>query len=206
MNHSGIYHPQIVNSRLQKIAKDGDLIRDLDSAGYSVIPDFYKNPELVRESFLNSRFEKINPDRVYFSSALRTSFNVTLLETVAYLLRQDIFDAIDEGLTTNSAILGFEDVNEINLIHSDPFMYAGILYLSPNPPPNSGTSFFEDKRIGIRRRNHFSDCNDLRYNTPLNFVSKEDQDFFLTWKKIKNRFNSLLLYDARLFHASTGFF
>jgi hypothetical protein len=40
-----------------------------------------------------------------------------------------------------------ENNNDTNTIHKDyKSDYAGVLYMSPNPPPNSGTKFYDDAR------------------------------------------------------------
>jgi hypothetical protein len=42
------------------------------------------------------------------------------------------------------------DEDMSNTIHTDGiFDYAGVLYLTPNPPPNSGTAFFNDNNEEI---------------------------------------------------------
>lgn len=40
--------------------------------------------------------------------------------------------------TKNTCIPSFEEYK----FHTDPFVLAGVIYLTPNPPPNSGTEFF----------------------------------------------------------------
>jgi hypothetical protein len=43
--------------------------------------------------------------------------------------------------TKNTCIPSFEEYK----FHIDPFLISGVIYLTPNPPPNSGTEFLDFK-------------------------------------------------------------
>ncbi len=102
-------------------------------------------------------------------------------------------------------------------IHTDvPGTWAGVLYLTPNPPPGSGTGFFEHKKTGLRRRLpdvdfpnvNPSSFSDEEYHK-LNYRCMSDGADFTKWIKIDetaNEFNKIILYRGDYWHTSLKYF
>ncbi|MCH8292394.1 hypothetical protein IH992_14985 [Candidatus Poribacteria bacterium] len=96
-------------------------------------------------------------------------------------------------------------------IHSDETTgWAGLVYLTPNAPHTAGTAFFEHIGLGlIKSPNHNDEQRlDMKLGEIYDRVSKDSQDF-TKWRmtdRIANRFNRLVLYDSRLYHASCDYF
>jgi hypothetical protein len=82
--------------------------------------------------------------------------------------------------------------------------YAGVLYLLPDPPADTGTSFFRQRmpggRLGGNRvvapHTNLVEAFGTRFVPPDTFV--ED-------KRVQNRFNRLLVYTASLIHSATAY-
>lgn len=88
--------------------------------------------------------------------------------------------------------------NDITWIHSDNFNnWAGVLYLTPAPSPNSGTLFFRHKASGVER-----EC-----DMPPDIIwdGRVREQWEIT-DVVANKYNRLVLYDASLFHCSDQYF
>lgn len=83
--------------------------------------------------------------------------------------------------------------------------YAAVLYLHPDPPADSGTSFYRlrypngamgGNLVGPAHRN-LVDALNVRSLPPQAWYEE---------RRVANRFNRLLLYKAALVHSATGYF
>lgn len=85
-------------------------------------------------------------------------------------------------------------------IHADQHNgWAGVLYLTPGAPPSSGTGFYRHAS-GLER------WPDIEAERAL--VGRDSQDM-TRWKlvdQVGNRFNRLVLFDAKRFHSSLDYF
>ena len=90
--------------------------------------------------------------------------------------------------------------------HADSQEYAGIIYLTPDAPPNCGTSFFKHKKYNsmfgkaIFKHDDWHDPN-LEYNDW--FLDKEP------WEQVDsigNVYNRLVIFKASNVHAVTEYF
>jgi len=89
--------------------------------------------------------------------------------------------------------------------HCDSQKYAGIIYLTPNAPPNCGTSFFRHKKYKIRNSSIFSKSD--WYKSDLNH--KEPHLDKTQWEivdSVGNVYNRLVIFDAQYIHAVTEYF
>tara|TARA_Y100000592_G_scaffold11016_1_gene15649 strand:- start:492 stop:1172 length:681 start_codon:yes stop_codon:yes gene_type:complete len=102
-------------------------------------------------------------------------------------------------------------------IHTDiPGTWAGVLFLTPNPPPGSGTGFYMHKETGIKRRipdvmspdsNDFADG--IENMDAINAKLMLDGSCFEKWElieEVSNEFNKLILYRGDYWHKSLEYF
>ena len=108
--------------------------------------------------------------------------------------------------------LGYgEKQNRFNWLHSDDHfrpntrssMYACVIYLTPNPPPNSGTLLLENPEGGLFDT---KDPKIGKWKKPDTVFQGNFFDFPVSKKykvhtKVENRYNRLIMYDARMLHA-----
>ena len=85
-------------------------------------------------------------------------------------------------------------------VHVDGSEWGGIVYLSPTPPTDrsTGTSFFRHKRT-----------NTVSANDPNSQGWEQDKYDPSKWElvyKVENVFNRLVLFDAQMYHRSSGYF
>ncbi len=82
-------------------------------------------------------------------------------------------------------------------IHHDDTAWAGVLYLNPNPNPDSGTGLFTHIETGISEWNPSDPATELNYND-----DRFDRSKWRCNLEVKNQFNRLILYKSTYYHDS----
>lgn len=115
---------------------------------YTLIDDFFTDVDVIRENALSSKYNKSFTD--WGSNGFRTQiFDDKLLEFIQLKLIE-----IDENFkslklrvyyhycleNTKSEMINFKK----NRLHKDPSEWAGVIYLTPNPKKNSGTTLHNE--------------------------------------------------------------
>jgi acid phosphatase family membrane protein YuiD len=75
-----------------------------------------------------------------------------------------------------------------------------MLYLTPNAPPQCGTTTFVHKKSGVRHSSHPEIMTALDWNTTLDRTPYDPVDV------IGNVFNRLVIFDARCVHSASEYF
>lgn len=159
-----------------------------------VIDNFYTNPDEVREYALKREFNvfgnypgaRTEPESEQQSEYLKTFFEDNIVHRkITYWPREynTAFQYTDEESST--------------WIHHDQTQWAGVLYLTPNPPRGYGTTMYRHKGSGILE--HEPGLDD--YNE-----SSEQAGDLSLWHKemeIENCYNRLVLYNGLMYHRST---
>lgn len=162
-----------------------------------VIDDFLDDPDAVRAVALLQPFVKMH------SAGLRTEMQ--FLHLAPYRER---FEAILGcplcNWDDNAANGRFQCCLASDAIpyHSDSQSYAGVLFLTPNAPLESGTSFFKGKRSGLRRRSKDTDLMALTFGADAEF----DRSLWIEVDRVANIYNRLILFDAHLAHGASAYF
>lgn len=101
------------------------------------------------------------------------------------------------------------------VIHSDSGTnYGGVLFLTPDAPPEKGIGFFQNKALG---RTHFPSAEEIAREGWEAFDAHGKRDLWRgheapkmdAWTlthEVPNRFNRLVLFDAKRFHSGLGGF
>jgi len=109
-----------------------------------IIDNFLEEPDRIREDALELTFTKAQPDSTGWKG-FRCLYTNMAGDELMELLQNKL---VELGFTDPFLRCYFhytlnEDMS--NTIHTDGvFDFAGVLYLTPNPPPNSGTAFYND--------------------------------------------------------------
>lgn len=90
---------------------------------------------------------------------------------------------------------------DLVVYHCDTQSYAGVLYLTPDAPPDCGTSFFRSRVTGALR-----DPGSLSELANIFSRGHFDRTAFEEVDRVGNVFNRLVLWDAKLLHAASGYF
>ena len=159
------------------------------------IDNFYNDPDEVRRVALNAEYS--------------TEGNYPGIRTKPMMtdsMEQIIKDAINLNQEYNfgkqyCGSFQYTTAFDRSWIHADGTTeWAGVLYLTPNAPPSSGTGFFKFKEGGYTRY-----TGDKAMDKYIDSCSQD----LTKWEKITevaNVYNRLILYDARQFHMSLDYF
>jgi hypothetical protein len=163
---------------------------------FIVVDNFYSNPDLVREFALKQNFI-LHPN---YHKGRRTEVSFAppgIKEKFEQILGRKI-TGWDSYKPTNGCFQLCKDGDEL-VYHSDTQNYAGIIYLTPNAPPESGTSFYRSKHT--LKMKFQPDEYGLVF--PNGHLTGED---FQMVDTVGNVYNRLALFDAKLLHAATSYF
>jgi hypothetical protein len=163
---------------------------------FIVVDNFYANPNMVREFALKQSFI-LHPN---YHKGKRTEISFApngIKEKFESILGKKI-TGWDCYKPTNGCFQVCKLGDDI-VYHSDTQKYAGIIYLTPNAPPNSGTSFFRSKHtLKMKFTND-------EYGLVFPNGHLEPSDFEMV-DTVGNVFNRLVLFDAKYLHAATSYF
>jgi hypothetical protein len=209
-NHNNVENE--IEKEIKRQTKYKKLFDDIQirkpSCGLIVIDNFYNNPHDTRKYILTQDF--------------KVRGNYPGQRTISYA-NQHLKDIIQEYITPfGGKIIEFPMPNETNKdnnnIYNGAFQFttsrdrswvhidghnnwAGVLYMTPNAPLSSGTSFY-----------HFHDGTACKRDMEI-LENKEETDKYsqdmTKWKKVDevgNVFNRLILFNSNRFHMSMDYF
>lgn len=178
--------------------------------GLLVVDDFFQDPDEVRALALAQEF---GSDLRYYKG-LRTNQRFLwphLREEFGRLLGRPVTEWLGHGA---NGIFQQTDIDDPLVWHHDTQGYAGAVYLTPDAPPSSGTSFWRDRTYGCRRRpSHPMETARLgsaeavaaaeRVVYDASSLTKPDN-----WELIESvagLYNRLVIWDASLIHSATSY-
>ena len=156
------------------------------------IPNFFVDPDKIRDIALNhlsmqpcTAFERWPGLR---SAPLHESF-----PELFQLLWDELFRIFGIPPSTKGEMRAYfqlcSERDGDSWIHQDSSeSHVAIIYLTPNPPPNSGTILYSPVEVGF---------NPYAMPAPGNYVKK---------KVLTNEYNKFVSYDSREFHKSDEYF
>lgn len=182
----------------------------------TVINDFYENPDAIRKFALAQKYtfrhEEEGLDYVYPGCrtqdlyALDPSLQAMVLKKLV-----SVFHVSEHDVMRWAIYSSFQSVSEIynkGVIHSDTnTIFAGVLYLTPNAPLESGTSLFR-KNANFNQEQYQNACdqNAERFKSGKNVMDTEYHSMFDEVVRVNNVYNTLILYEGDIFHAANQFF
>jgi FkbM family methyltransferase len=195
-------------SEISNNTKIYDNITEKIKPNLIVVDNFYTNPNKIREYALSLSYEPPeNHGAVGYRCQSGRKIQDGTKELFEKLLHKSIPDGNNVGEWNYSTNGCFQwcDAKVPIVYHADTQQYAGIIYLTPDAPTNSGTSFLRHKKYKIRNNEIFSKSDwyqsDLNYNEPhLDKTQWEIVD------SIGNVYNRLVIFDAHYIHAVTEYF
>lgn len=181
----------------------------------TVISDFYENPDEIRKYALAQKYTYCHQmkDIQYVFPGGRTKelreLSQSLYEKICKKLIS-VFHIPEHDVMRwqiNTSFQIVEDEYGHGLIHQDQnTVFAGVLYLTPDAPLNSGTSLFR------KNKNYNEDLywkkikeNDERFKRkePIDFSYHEMFDEVV---RVNNVYNSLILFEGDIHHCANQFF
>jgi hypothetical protein len=182
---------------------------------YDIIPNvivfdnFYKNPDQIREYALKLEYQQPeNHGAVGYRCESGRMIPNGTKEFFEKVLRCKIPNGNKLGQWDYSTNGCFQWCNkDVPLVyHADSQEYAGIIYLTPDAPLNTGTSFLRHKKYKSML------SSEVFKHSDWHDQSLEEKDFFIdkspweTVDSIGNVYNRLVLFKATNIHAVTEYF
>ena len=154
-----------------------------------IIDDFYSSPETVRQYSLQQPFTVTGnfPGKrtaPYLPDDVKGAINYIMQFT----------GGVTDWLSEYTGAFQLSTANDRTWIHSDyNNMWAGVCYLTPNAPHTSGTGFFRHKSSG-------------EYSNITRDYEGYDYTKWDLFDVVGNKFNRLIIYPGKSFHASLDYF
>lgn len=163
---------------------------------FVVVDNFYKNPDMIREFALKQDFQE-NPNYHKGKRCINPIFRFPgLKEQFEQVLGGKVKDWDKYG--TNGCFQ-YCVAGEQAVYHCDTQQYAGVLFLTPDAPPQTGTQFFRSKETKKMK----VDINEYGKVFPTGHL---DSTQFDQVDVVGNVYNRLVLFDAHLIHAAPLYF
>jgi len=172
------------------------------------INNFFADPDLVREKALKHQVwnNESHPTNGNWPG-LRTEY-LSMIDDEAFKVFWKSFYKVMEWPDEKS--VHFETFYQFcrvedgdSWVHQDimtqGFTQVGVVYLSPNPPANSGTTLYQPKEGETIESLHFD--NGTHIETVSGDVSRYDIKH-----EFENIYNSAVIYNPSDLHKSTGYF
>lgn len=180
---------------------------NIDRKRVFVVDDFYKDPYRVRDFALSQIYYPgegavgYRTRKQFLSEEIRKSFE--------RIIGIEIPDSNESGQ-------GWHDIG-INgrfqacpagtpsVFHCDSQKWAAIIYLTPDAPTQSGTSFYKHKSTGIRHNTQI-DWSTNQHSQVFNQKTFMDPTPYEAVDTVGNVFNRLVIFDGGLIHSGVNYF
>ena len=182
----------------------------------TVIENFYEDPDAIREFALAQKYTycKDVPNIEYVYPGGRTQ-DLSLLDKALFdkictklvsVFHNAQHDTMRWLITTS-----FQSVSEEysqGVIHTDHnTVFAGVLYLTPDAPLDSGTSLFRKNKTFEEAKYQLAlSDNDARFKSGEIAMDTGYHSMFDEIVRVNNVYNTLIIYEGRHFHAANDFF
>jgi len=167
-----------------------------------IIDDFYKNPDDVRAFALAQEFSQRGN---YPGQRTAPFLTNSIKQSIQDVIRPFAGDITWWGDDSTGAFQ-YTVATDRSWIHSDDTTdWAGVLYLTPDPPLSSGTGIFRHKDTGLRRWKNSEHPEAVAKNSPVNNETQDMTKWEMT-DRFGNIYNRLVLYRGDLFHISLDYF
>jgi len=159
-----------------------------------IVDDFYEDPMLVRQFALRLNY---NEDLRYYKGKRTQPYRTPQMrQRFEEILGKKITVWEEHGM---NGVFQYCTPEDALVYHWDNQTWAGMIYLTPGAPYQSGTSLFAHKATGARCEG--DPGSDIAFNG--GFYDRSKFDLVDT---AGNVFNRLVLFDAKCIHAANEYF
>jgi hypothetical protein len=174
------------------------------------VDNFYRDPDEVRELALAQEYG----EDLRFYKGVRTRQRFLwphLREEFGRLIGRPVTEWLGHGA---NGIFQQTSADDPLVWHHDTQGYAAAVYLTPDAPPEAGTSFWRDRTYGCRRRpSHPMESARLGSSEavqaaeavvydPENLVREDNWELV---ESVAGLYNRLVIWDASLIHSATSY-
>lgn len=185
-------------------------VNSINHPSILAIDDFYTDPMAVREMALGLNF---NPSGYHKGKRTTTKYIVEgTREKIEQLLGKKIHNWSAQPY---NGVFQYCTPADPVVYHCDTQKYAAVIFLTPDAPPECGTSFFRHKKETWLTKdpteyNMWKDDSQLKlFRDSTLGTDHEDYLDRTKWEevdRIGNRFNRFAMWDAKLIHSATSYF
>lgn len=196
----------------------------------TVVDNFFDNPDKIRQIALEQSYDT---DRHGVINGLRSKPFTVILPELQEQIREKIlslfYDLDRDYVETKIRCYFHKNTpyhkgDNMGWIHNDlpDSIIAGLIYLTPNPDPDSGTSLFKlikdwdqetfKKAHAIKKRLyrdahfiHEPNTDDVDFIEEFDYWRSKWDEYFEETVTINNVYNRMILYDSEEFHAPNKF-
>ncbi len=181
-----------------------------NSPAILAVDDFYTDPMAVREMALGLDYYPSG-----YHKGKRTELKYIIegtREKIEQLLGKKIYNWSSQPY---NGVFQYCTPSDPIVYHYDNQKYAGVVFLTPDAPPESGTSFYRHKKINWLMKDPSVYAmweNQNTLNKFCDIIMGTEHDDFLDgtkWEevdRIGNKFNRFAMWDAKLIHSATTYF
>ena len=174
------------------------------------VDNFYTDPMAVRELALGLEYQPSG-----YHKGKRTELKYIIdgtREKIEQLLDKKIYNWSSQPY---NGVFQYCTPADPIVYHYDTQRYAGVVFLTPNAPPESGTSFYRHRKETwlMKDPSEYTGWqNQIQLDKFHEMVMGTEHDDFLDgtkWEevdRIGNKFNRFAMWDAKLIHSATTYF
>ena len=163
-----------------------------------VVDDFYKNPDTIRTFAYQQEFKHNNTNYKGMRTPETFLFE-GLKEEFEYLIQEKITLWEDHQFNGCFQVTSAENQQ---VYHCDDNQWAGVIYLTPEAPPESGTCLYRSKNTGMKDSIQFSK-EDSNSTFSGGFYDSTKFDLI---DKVGNLYNRLVLFKSTRIHSAGPYF
>jgi len=177
-----------------------------EDKGIIVVDDFYASPDFIRDWVLKEI--EFSPSEYHKGERATSKFFINgTKEKLEQIIGKPIYNW-DHPRYANG-IFQFCTADQPIVYHVDNQTYAGIVFLTPDAPLSTGTSFYRSKYTGDFKFDDEKRSTEAYVrafkgkSAEMNFY---DGTNFEKIDEVGNKYNRLVLFDAKNIHAATQYF
>jgi hypothetical protein len=179
--------------------KNSDLFSSQPKPGVWIVDDFYQDPDAIRKLALEQDYDQGGIGKYYIGNRTKQQFLFPgLKEEFEYIMNRKIEKWEEHGMNGRFQVC---KEGEPLVYHCDPQRWAGMLYLTPNAPYQTGTSTHALKGTDVRHLSHPDIAKCFRPGS-----QNLDRTIFEPVDMFGNVYNRLVIFNAGYLHSATDYF
>jgi hypothetical protein len=179
--------------------RSSDLFSSQPQPGVWIVDNFYRDPDAIRNMALEQEYDQGGIGKYYIGNRTKQQFLFPgLKEEFEYIMNRRIEKWEEHGMNGRFQVCR---EGEPLVYHCDPQRWAGMLYLTPNAPYQSGTSTHALKGTDVRHLSHPDIQKCFRPGS-----QNLDRTIFEPVDTFGNVYNRLVIFNAGYLHSATDYF